>query len=46
MKNGKSPSVDRLPCEFYKTMCSIVGDDFCALGNEVLSTGSLSEFLN
>ena len=28
------------------TMWSRVGDDFCALANEMFSTGSLSEFLN
>ena len=46
MKNGKSPSIDGQPCEFYKTMWSRVGDDFCALPNEVFSTSSLYEFLN
>ena len=27
MKNDRSPGIDGLPCEFYKTMWDIVGDD-------------------
>ena len=46
MKNGKSSGIDGLPCEFYKTMWSTMGDEFCALANKLFSIGSLIEFLN
>jgi hypothetical protein len=46
MQNGKSSGIDGLPCEFYKEMWDIVGDDFCNLAHEVFSIGCLSESLN
>ena len=30
MQNGKSPSMNGFPCEFYKVMWDIVGYDFAA----------------
>jgi hypothetical protein len=30
MQNGKSPSFDKLPCEFCKAMWDIVEEDFCS----------------
>ena len=47
MKNGKSTGIDDgVPCEFYKAVWGIVGDDFCALSHEVFSIGPLFELLN
>jgi hypothetical protein len=46
VKNGKSPRIDGFPCEFYKAMWDIVGDDFSCLVFEAFSIGCLMESLN
>ena len=46
MHNGKSPSINGLPYESYKTLWGIVGDDFCSLAHEVFSIDSIFESLN
>lgn len=46
MKNGKSPGMDGLPCEFYKAMWDNVGDYFCGLVFDAFSTGCPTETLN
>lgn len=46
MKNGKALGMDGLPCEFSKAMWNIIGDDFCCLASQVITSGRLSEFLN
>jgi hypothetical protein len=46
MKNGKSPGMDCLPCEFYKATWDTIGDGFYYLAIEVFSFGCLFEFLN
>ena len=42
IQNGKSPSMDGLPYEFYNIMWDTIGDDFCCLASQVLTVGRLS----
>jgi hypothetical protein len=39
VKNGKSPDIDGLPCEFFKVMWYLFGDDLCRMANEAFSFG-------
>jgi hypothetical protein len=46
MKNGKYLGKDGLPCEFYKGMWDMIGDDFCHLVVKVFTFHRFSESLN
>jgi hypothetical protein len=46
MQNGKSSSMDGLPCEFFEAMWDTIGDDFYCLIVEMFSSGRHSEFCN
>ena len=42
MRNNKSPGIDGLPREFYKTFWNIIGDDLCETLNNIYLSGNLS----
>ena len=46
MKNGKSPRLDGIPCEFYNLVWECIGEDFYCLVIEVFSSGCISKILN
>ena len=46
MNNGKSPRLDGVSCEFYKSMWYIVVNDFSHMDSESFSTRCLIEFIN
>jgi hypothetical protein len=46
MDKGRSLGLDGLPCEFYLTLCQVVGDDFLNMCQEALDMGDMGEQIN
>lgn len=43
---GNPHGLDGIPCEFYKVIWDIVGDDFSHMDSKTFSIRCLSEFIN